>query len=194
MIAGTHLPEMERNLPAVLYGRYDNRSTLDGGQQFSLPHTVWGTVTGLITRPHIVAATLGVALFCALVFPADPASLMARIWVYVVVMFFPLHALVATVVWIGVLITGVRQITRVTIREDGLIWNDTHFFEAEHIHWISYGITSDEGKSTETFTPKFQIQVGLQTIVIADDIDPAAGKLFMRLFSEQTRHYWHRHN
>lgn len=194
MIDGTHLPATDRHLPVRTYGGFDIRWTQDGGQQFSLPHTAWGTVAGIIMRKPAVVGTLSVALICAVVFPADPASPMARLWVYVILVFFPLHALVAFAVSIGVLVSGVRQVTRITIREDGLIWNDQHFFEAEHIREIGYGITSDEGKATESFTPKIEIQVGLQRIVLADDVDPAAGKLFMRLFSEQTRHYWHRHN
>ena len=92
------------------------------------------------------------------------------------------------------LVTGYRRPTFITIRADGLVWNDTYFFAAHHIWSIGYGTTSREGKPDESFEPLIVIQVGVKTIVLAEHLDAASGKMFMNLFRNDKRRYWYGHN
>ena len=190
-----HIPAIDRQLPADLYGRFDIKATSEGGRQYSLPHTLGATVLAIITGRRVLLSMIAIAVFWTVVFPErDTNSPLADRWIYAVLMFFPLHGAAALTVAIGALASGMRKITRITIREDGLIWNDSNFFAAHHIWMISYGVTENRDKETELFTPKIEIQVGTQTITLADGLDVAPAKLFMRLFAEDTRRYWHRHN
>ena len=138
---------------------------------------------------------MGAAALWPVIFPErDAGSPLASYWLYAMLMFFLLHGAMTVVVAIAALITGLRKITRITIRPDGLILNDASFYAAEHIWMISYGITSNEGKPDELFEPKITVQVGTHVVTLADGLEVGPAKLFMRLFSEDTRRYWHRHN
>ena len=44
------------------------------------------------------------------------------------------------------------------------------------------------------FEPLVTLQIGTKQIVLAEGLDVASAKLFMRLFSDDVRRYWHRHN
>ena len=194
-IAPSHIPSTKRHLPADFYGRFDIKITADGGKQYSLPHTLGATVLAITTTRKMLLSMGGAALLCAIVFPSrNPNSPLADTWIYIVLVFFPIHASAALAVSVAALVTGMRKVTRITIREDGLIWNDQKFFPAGDIWMIGYGFTDNKGKADETFAPKIEIQLGTQTITLADGLDVTAAKLFERLFSDDTRRYWHRHN
>lgn len=190
-----HIPEVARHLPADLYGRFDIRTTPDGGRQYSLPHTLGASVIAFTTQPHILLIIAGVAALWPVLFPErDASSPLATTWAYFALMFFLLHGIAAVVAAIAALATGIRKITRITIREDGLILNDASFYPAEHIWMIGYGVTTNDGKPDESFVPKIEIQLGTTTITLADGLEVEPAKLFMRLFTEDNRRYWHRHN
>ena len=190
-----HIPDVARHLPADLYGRFDIRTTPDGGRQYSLPHTLGASVIGITTKPRVLLIVGGVSVMWPIMFPeSDASSPLAANFFYVTLMFFLLHGIVAIMVAIAALATGIRKITRITIREDGLILNDASFYPSEHIWMIGYGVTSNAGKPGETFTPKIEIQFGTTKIVLAEGLEVEPAKLFMRLFTEDNRRYWHRHN
>ena len=92
------------------------------------------------------------------------------------------------------LLTGFRCSTSITIRADGLVWNDRAFFPASHVLMISYGTTSNTGKPGERFEPLLQIQLGVKTVLLAEYLEPVSAKLFEHLFRDDTRRYWHGHN
>lgn len=185
----------ERNLPADLYGRFDIRMTEDGGKQYTLPHTLSETVMTFITRPRVVGAILLVAIIVPVLFPErDADAPLACFWLYATLTFFLAHGASALAVMAGLLVTGIRKVTRIAIRADGLILNDASFYPAEHIWVVGYGVTSNEGKPDEAFQPHIAIQVGMNRITLAEGVEVEAGKLFMRLFSDDTRQYWARHN
>jgi hypothetical protein len=189
-MAGTGKPTNNRHLPEHFYGGFDIRQLADGSKRYRLPHTLKGSVMQIVTGAPVmgmVAAVTAIAVL-ALGVPVEP------FWFGAAVAFLALHAAVTVPITLWALITGYRCATFITIRPDGLVWNDAKFFAAVHIWLIGYGITSREGKPDETFEPRIEIQVGTRTVLLAEDVDPTAGKMFMRLFSEDTRRYWHGHN
>jgi hypothetical protein len=191
----THVPEAPRHLPADLYGHFDIRGTPDGGRQYSLPHTLASSVMTITTEPRMLALLIAAALAWSLIVPVrEAASPLSTTWLYAMLVFFLLHLIAVIGAAIAMLISGVRIITRITIRPDGLILNDASFYAAEDLWMIGYGVTHNEGKADETFTPKITLQVGTHLVTIADGLDVQSAKLFMRLFQEDTRRYWHRHN
>lgn len=191
----THVPDVPRHLPAHLYGPFDIRGTPDGGRQYSLPHTLASSVMMVTTKPRTLAVLTVVAFARSIVVPVqDVTSPLSATWLHVMLVFLLLHLLAAIAVAIALLISGVRTVTRITIRPDGLILNDASFYAAEDIWLIGYGVTLNAGKPDETFTPKITLQVGTHLVTIADGLDVQSAKLFMRLFEEDTRRYWHRHN
>lgn len=184
-----------RFLPEDYYGRFDISTTEDGGKRYALPHTFGATVLALTTgRRALLATSLVACLFPALFPVTTPGSPLANPVTYALLSFFPMIGIAAAIIAVVVLVTGTRKLTRITIREDGLIWNDQHFYPALHIWSIGYGVTSKAGKPDESFTPKIEIQVGVETITLAEGLEVAPAKLFMRLFGDDTRRYWHRHN
>ena len=135
------------------------------------------------------------AVIIAIISPVeDPQSPLTRTWLYVGLLFLLLHLVAAALVMLFALITGTRKLTRISIREDGLVWNDHHFFPVEHIWSTGYGTTMNEGKPNEEFEPLVTVQIGTQKIVLAEGLEVASAQLFMRLFSDDVRRYWHRHN
>lgn len=195
MTATPHIPAIHRNLPADIYGGFDMRITTDGSKATSLPHTLSSTVLSIMSGRKALSAVGLSALLIAMAVPVkDPHSPLNRFWLYVTLMFMLLHLLGATLVVVFALVTGTRKITRLTIREDGLLWNDQHFFPAEHIWSVGYGTTIDEGKPTEVYEPEISIDFGTQRIVLAEGLDVASATLFKRVFAEDIRRYWHRHN
>ncbi len=190
-----HIPDAPRQLPAALYGQFDIRTTPDGGRQYSLPHTLGASVIARTTQPRMMLAIGVIAAAWPIIFPErDAGAPLASNWIYIPLMFLLLHGIVAFAVAIAALITGTRKITRITIREDGLILDDATFYAAAHLWMIGYGVTTNEGKPDEVFAPKITIQVGTNVITLADGLEVEPAKLFMRLFGEDTRRYWHRHN
>jgi hypothetical protein len=190
-----HIPEAPRHLPADLYGRFDIQPTPDGGKRYSLPTTLGASVMAFVTKPRAVLAVAGMALVWPVLFPEhDTGSPLTITWLYALLIFLLLHGLLALGVTAVLLATRIRKVTRITIRPDGLILDDVSFFPADHIWSIGYGVTSNEGKPDETFAPHITIQVGTNRITLAEGVEVEAGRLFMRLFEEDTRHYWARHN
>jgi hypothetical protein len=190
-----HKPAASRFLPEDYYGRFDISNTADGGKRYALPHTFGATVLALTTgRRALLATSLVACLFPALFPVTTPGSPLANPVTYALLSFFPMIGIAAVIIAVVVLLTGTRKLTRLTIREDGLIWNDQHFYPALHIWSIRYGVIHNAGKPDESFTPKIEIQVGVETITLAEGLEVAPAKLFMRLFGDDTRRYWHRHN
>lgn len=190
-----HIPETGRNLPADLYDLFDSRTTPDGGRQYSLPHTLASTVVAMTTKPRMLIAVAAAGVACALVLPAgEPGSPLSSFSFTAMLIASLAHALGALVMSIAALVTGTRKVTRITIRSDGLILNDATFYATEHVWAIHYGETSNAGKADEAFHPKIRIQVGTQTITLAEGLQADSAKLFMQLFEQDTRRYWHRHN
>lgn len=190
-----HIPAEQRHLPADLYGTFDIQPTPDGGKRYSLPHTLGASVLAYVMRSRVLACAAALALLAPALAPErDVGSPLNVYWLYALLIFFLSHGLIAVAVSLTLLVTGRRKITRITIRADGLILDDVGFYPAEHIWAIGYGTTSNEGKSDETFEPRITIQIGTRPIVLADGIEVEAGRLFMRLFSDDARHYWSRHN
>ncbi len=193
--AQRHLPEVPRHLPADLYGHFDIQHTPDGGKRYSLPHTLGASVMAFAMRAKVVLGVAALAIIWPALFPEREAgSPLSVTWLYIVLVFFLLHGMLALGVTAAFIITGLRKITRITIRPDGLILDDVSFFAADHIWVVGYGVTSNEGKADEAFEPHITIQVGTNRITLAEGVEAEAGKLFMRLFQEDTRHYWARHN
>jgi len=191
----SHIPARSRSMPESYYGRFDIKTTDDGSKQYSLPHTLGATIMELATGRVVLLAAAAIAWPCASIFPVkDDSSPLATTWVYAAFLFLGLHAAVTTLIALTAVLTGWRKVTRLTIRADGLIWNDHHFFPAHHIWRICYGTTTNADKPNAVFTPKIEIQVGVATIVLADGLDVPSAQLFERLFREDTRRYWHRHN
>ncbi len=189
------IPDSGRNLPADLYGRFDICVTDDGSKQYSLPHTLGATVLALMSGRKAMLCVGALAAIIAIISPvSDPQSPLMRTWLYIALLFLLLHLVGAAFVMLFALITGTRKLTRISIREDGLVWNDNHFFPVEHIWSTGYGTTTNEGKPDEVFEPLVTVQIGTQKIVLAEGLDVASAKLFMRLFSDDVRRYWHRHN
>ena len=190
-----HIPDGDRHLPADLYGTFDIQPTPDGGKRYSLPHTLGNSVLAYVTQSRMLASIAAVALLCPLIAPENNAgSPLSIYWLYAPLMFFLLHGLCALAVLTALLVSGRRKVTRITIRADGLILDDVSFYPAEHIWGIGYGTTINEGQSGETFVPRITIQVGTNPIILADGIEVEAGRLFMRLYSDDARRYWSRHN
>ena len=162
----------------------------DGGKRFRLPHTLFGTVMPLVTGANVMAwvfiTTFVLTLFVGV--PVEP------VLVGGVVTLLACHAAATVLITLWALLTGYRRPTFITIRADGLVWNDHSFFPASHILLISYGTTFNTGKIDERFEPLLSIQLGVKTVVLAEYLEPAAGKLFQHLFSDDTRRYWHGHN
>lgn len=189
------IPVTGRNLPADLYGQFDIRVTDDGSKQYSLPHTLGATVLALMSGRNAMSSVGVLAVIIAIISPVeDPQSPLTRTWLYVGLVFLLLHLVAAALVMLFALITGTRKLTRISIREDGLVWNDHHFFPVEHIWSTGYGTTTNEGKPNEVFEPLVTVQIGTQKIVLAEGLEVASAQLFMRLFSDDVRRYWHRHN
>ena len=189
------IPVTGRNLPADLYGHFDIRVTDDGSKQYSLPHTLGATVLALTSGRNAMLSVGVLAVIIAIISPVeDPQSPLTRTWLYVGLLFLLLHLVAAALVMLFALITGTRKLTRISIREDGLVWNDHHFFPVEHIWSTGYGTTTNEGKPNEVFEPLVTVQIGTQKIVLAEGLEVASAQLFMRLFSDDVRRYWHRHN
>jgi hypothetical protein len=185
----------QRNLAERLYGGFDVMQLADGAKRYSLPHTLGGTVLARTTTARVLLPLTGLALALLLIYaPFGPMRVSFGSLFLLALTVLPLHAIVALAALITFAITGERAVTHITIRPDGLVWQDRHFFAASDIWSIGYGLSSNQGKADETFEPKIEIQVGTRTIVLADNVDPIAGKLFMRLFGEDTRRYWHGHN
>ncbi len=190
-----HLPDDRRHLPSDLYGTFDIQPTPDGGKRYSLPHTLGTSVLDFAARSRVLAGVAALALVWPALSPErDPGSPLGVYWLYALLMFFLLHGLLALALSLALLVSGWRKTTRITIRADGLILDDAGFYPAEHIWAIGYGTTTNEGKIDETFEPCITIQIGTHRILLADGIEVEAGRLFMRLFSEDARHYWARHN
>ena len=185
----TSTPEI-RALPEDYYGGFDVRQLADGGKRYRLPHTLFGTVMPLIMDTRRLGMVLIATVIATIVLgtPAEP------IWFGAILTFLGLHATMAIVVTLWAAITGYRRPSFITIRADGLVWNDEHFFPASHIWLVGYGTTYCAGKPDESFEPLITLQVGVKTIVLVDHLDPASGKMFAHLFKNDTRRYWHGHN
>lgn len=193
-VAG-HLPTTSRNLPEDLYGHFDIRPTPDGGKQYSLPHTLAETVRSRASQPSILMCVAATALATPFIWPeTDKGAPLAMTWLYSGIVFFLLHGLVVIGISGDALLSGKRKVTRITIREDGLIWNDSRFFASDDIWRISYGTVTAPETPEETLIPRFAVSVGTQVIVLADNIDIMAGTLFAQRFAQDIRRYWHRHN
>ncbi len=191
----SHVPDDRRHLPFDLYGHFDIRSTPDGGRQYSLPHTLGASVLAFSTKSRVLSGVLVAAVIWTIAVPEQNASSpLALHWIYVPLMFALLHLLLTIVVAAAALLTGLRKITRITIRQDGLILNDASFYAAGDVWMIGYGVTSNAGKADEVFVPKITVQVGVNVLTLADGLEAQPAKLFMRLFQDDTRRYWHRHN
>ncbi len=185
----TSKPE-SRNLPEVFYGGFDVRQMADGSKRYRLPHTLYGTVMPLVMGAlglAIIAAITALTVM-ALGVPVEP------VWFGSTIAFLAIHAAITLLITLWALVTGYRRPTFIAIRPDGLVWNECKFFAAAHIWVIGYGTTSNKGRPDEEFEPLLEIQVGTKRVVLAEDLDPVAGKMFMRLFEEDTRRYWHGHN
>lgn len=184
-----------RNLPERLYGGFDVAQLADGSKRYALPHTLGATVLARTTTTGmLVSVVLVAAILQVLVAPFGTLRLSLGSLFFVLLTALPVHAIVAVVMLVVCAVTGRRAVTHITIRPDGLVWNDAHFYPAGDIWEIGYGSTYNAGKVDEAFTPHIEIQVGAQRISLADGIDPTAGRLFQRFFSEDTRRYWHGHN
>lgn len=191
----SHIPSPERQMPADFYGRFDIKTTPDGGKQYSIPHTLNNTAKSIATSPAVVVAAIaGAAAYHGLGPIVEHGSPLGIAWLHVSL----LTVLVLSAIWLAALllaaITGKRKMTRVTIREDGLIINDAHHFQADHIWDVSFGITHNKDKPEESVTPFFEITLGTKKLMIADGIDLNASLLFERLLRADIRRYWHRHN
>ena len=183
-------PAEARNLPEDFYGGFDVRQMPDGSKRYRLPHTLFGTVMALVmSRTVLVPVSIATAIL-TLIFgvPVEPSGL------GVIVTVLACHATATVVVTFWALLTGFRWATFIAIRADGLVWNDRSFFPASHILMISYGTTFNTGKSDERFEPLLTIQLGVKTVLLAEHLEPASGKLFEHLFRDDTRRYWHGHN
>ena len=183
-------PTEVRNLPEDFYGGFDVRQMPDGGKRYRLPHTLFGTVMPLVMSRSVVVPVL---IFAAVLMqlcgvPVEPN------WVGVTVTLLACHGTATVLGTLWALLAGYRRPTFITIRADGLVWDDRAFFPASHILMISYGTTFNTGKIDERFEPLLSIQLGVKTVVLAEHLDPTAGKLFQHLFSDDTRRYWHGHN
>ncbi len=187
---GTGTPADARNLPEDYYGGFDVRPTPDGGKRYRLPHTLYGTVMAIVTGVKALAVVAGLTGGIAVSFGIPISSN----WLGTAIVFLAVHAALAILVTLWALLTGYRCATFITIRPDGLVWNDRAFFSARHIWMIHYGTTTNEGKASEVFEPLLEIQVGTKTVLLADNLDPVAAKMFMHLFRDDTRRYWHGHN
>ena len=183
-------PSDSRNLPEVFYGGFDVRQMPDGSKRYRLPHTLYGTVMAIVMSVQgiIVIAVITAVAVMTLGVPVEP------VWFGSAIAFLGFHAMSMLLVLLWALITGYRCATYIAIRPDGLVWNDRKFFAAAHIWVIGYGTTSNTGRPDEEFEPLIEIQLGTRRIVLAEDLDPVAGKMFMRLFEDDTRRYWHGHN
>ena len=186
----TTSPAEDRNLPEDFYGGFDVRQMSDGGKRYRLPHTLFGTVMALVLSRSVLVpvAIATVMLTFGLGVPVEPD------WFGGIVTALACHAIATVMVTFWALLTGYRCATFITIRADGLVWNDHAFFPASHILMISYGTTFNTGKPDERFEPLLSIQLGVKTVVLAEHLEPAAGKLFEHLFRDDTRRYWHGHN
>lgn len=180
----------DRNLPEILYCGFDVRQMPDGSKRYRLPHTLYGTVMAIVTG---AAGLLWISCITALVVMTKGAPV-EPVWLGSTIAFLALHALGTLLVTLWALLTGYRCATAIAIRPDGLVWNDRKFFAAAHIWVIGYGTTSHKGRPDEEFEPLVEIQLGTRNIVLAEHLDPVAGRMFMRLFEEDTRRYWHGHN
>jgi hypothetical protein len=109
-----------RALPEDYYGGFDVKQMADGGKRYRLPHTLFGTVMPLIMDATRLGMTLIATVIATLVLgvPAEP------IWFGAILTFLALHATMAIVVSLWAAITGYRRPSFITIRADGLVWND----------------------------------------------------------------------
>ena len=123
------IPDSGRNLPSDFYDRFDICVTDDGSKQYSLPHTLGATVLALMSGLKAMLCVGALAAIIAIISPvSDPQSPLTRTWLYIALLFLLLHLVGATFVMLFALITGTRKLTKISIREDGLVWNDHHFF------------------------------------------------------------------
>jgi hypothetical protein len=195
MMKQAHIPHRSRHLPSDLYGHFDIQATPDGGKRYTLPHTIRESALAFASRRHIFVPIVVLALLWPIAFPEREAgSPLTNYWLHAALAFALAHGVATTVTALVLKVSGLRQVTRITIRPDGLILDDVHFFAADHIWAVGYGDTENEGKADERFTPEITIQVGTNKLILATGVEVEAGRLFMRLFSEDTRHYWSRHN
>lgn len=191
----SHIPSPERQMPADFYGRFDIKTTPDGGKQYAIPHTLVNTATSIATSPAVVGAAIAGAIICDQLWPVvERGSPLSTGWLHVSLITLLALSAVWFAVLIGAVVTGHRKMTRVTIREDGLIINDAHHFHADHIWDVSFGITHNKDKPEESVTPFFEITLGTKKLKLAEGIDLNASLLFERLMREDIRRYWHRHN
>ena len=189
-MAGPEVPAEGRNLPENYYGGFDVRQTPDGGKRYRLPHTLFGTVMALVMGSTVLlsvfGATAALSLVCGV--PVEPD------WFGAIVTLLACHATATVAVTFWALLAGFRCSTSITIRADGLVWNDRAFFPASHVLMISYGTTFNTGKPDERFEPLLSIQLGVKTVLLAEYLEPVPAKLFEHLFRDDTRRYWHGHN
>lgn len=184
-----------RNLRSEWYGAFDMWPTEDGGKAYRLPHTLARSAIETTITPSALLLLIMAATAFAAGHPfinADPRA--ASLLVNTGLAFIPLQVAAALASAAVCFITGYR--TGVTIKIDtlGLTLDDAAFFPREHLWRIRYGTTSHEGTDAEVFTPKVEIQIGTQIVVLGDDLEPVAGHLFMRLFQSDIRTYWHQHD
>ena len=178
--------EGRANLPPEFYDGYDVRLMPDGGKEYTLPHTLYGTVLALVTTGAALVVVAAVTL-------ATTASDGFTFW-NLLLHYIGVHLAAAFTVMLWALVTGYRCVTRIAIREDGIVWNGDTFFSVRHIREISYGRSCKGDYGDEIFEPLVTIQLGVKTIVLADHLEPVAAKLFMRDFEYDIRRYWYRHN
>lgn len=179
-----------RSLPEEYYGGFDVKLLPDGSKRYRLPHTLYGSVMHVVTGAKALAATAAAAFIAVALggAPVDPD------WLGWVIAPLAIHAGLTLIVTVFALFAGWRYALRITLRPDGLILNDKIFFPARHVWVIHYGTTYNEGKADEVFVPRLEIQIGTERLLLAEHLDPAAGRLFERLFSGDVRRYWHGHN
>ena len=194
MITISNKSDADRNLPAADYGHFDIRMTEDG-KEFSTPHTLGATALSIMSERKALVAVASLCFVITLSNPIkEPNSLLNRYWLYLALTFLLVHLICTFTVLVFTAATGIRKVTRLTIREDGLVWNRTHFFPVEHIWGVGYGTTFDEGKASEVYKPLITIVLGVHKIVLAEGLDVPSAALFKRVFSDDIRRYWHRHH
>lgn len=194
MITISNNGDADRNLPAAAYGHFDIRVTEDG-KEFSTPHTLGATALSIMSERKALVGVTATAIVLTLANPITEAnSPLYRYWLYLALTFLLVHLICTFAVLVFAAVTGIRKVTRLTIREDGLVWNRTHFFPVEHIWGVGYGTTIDEGKASEVYEPLITIDLGVHKIVLAEGLDVPSAALFKRVFSDDVRRYWHRHN
>lgn len=195
--ARPHEPSRTRSMPKEYYGAFDVRRTEDGGRAYLLPHGIDYSVFFHLTKLHpmLVMATISLWIFLLYGRPYVAAAHWAyltqieRLPLAAAILFIPVFGCACALLYLAFYTTDYRVTSIITIRENGMILDNKWFYPCAHIWNVSY-----YEQTEDRINWIVQIQLGVHTLRLAENLEEPAARLFAGLFASDIRRYWHRQN